>query len=347
MADGYAVKMLCWVNCKSFEDGCLTKPKERELHIQYKVKGIPLLLILDSVTGEVVCKNAGNELKTDPEGKKFPWKLRPLSDILAGNVIDNEMKTLSLDNLKGKVLGIYFSAHWCPPCKTFTPVLKGTYEKIKETGQPFEIIFATKDQKEDSFKSYFAEMPWLAFPFQDERIEELSKSLSVLGIPMLVIIDAEGKLITTEGRGSVMQDPEGKNFPWYPPACCELDSFSASIVNEGPCLILFTEIEEGDDDEYSRKALEMMKPVAEEIRAAEEAKGKEPACKFIVAGDDDMVESLQQFLSIADESLPMLALLNIPREQVSCCEGKEITPDLIREYYHKFVSDELEWTSLS
>nr|XP_054775617.1 uncharacterized protein LOC129284187 [Lytechinus pictus] len=117
----------------------------RELHIQYKVKGIPLLLILDSVTGEVVCKNAGNELKTDPEGKKFPWKLRPLSDILAGNVIDNEMKTLSLDSLKGKVLGIYFSAHWCPPCKTFTPVLKGTYEKIKETGQPFEIIFATKD----------------------------------------------------------------------------------------------------------------------------------------------------------------------------------------------------------
>nr|XP_054775583.1 nucleoredoxin-like [Lytechinus pictus] len=105
------------------------------------------------------------------------------------------------------------------------------------------------------------------------------------GIPMLVIIDAEGKLITTEGRGSVMQDPEGKNFPWYPPACCELDSFSASIVNEGPCLILFTEIEEGDDDEYSCKALEMMKPVAEEIRAAEEAKGKEPACKFIVAGD--------------------------------------------------------------
>lgn len=20
-------------------------------------------------------------------------------------------------------IGIYFSAHWCPPCKTFTPVL--------------------------------------------------------------------------------------------------------------------------------------------------------------------------------------------------------------------------------
>lgn len=28
---------------------------------------------------------------------------------------------------KGIVL-IYFSAHWCPPCRAFTPVLKDFYE---------------------------------------------------------------------------------------------------------------------------------------------------------------------------------------------------------------------------
>ena len=29
-----------------------------------------------------------------------------------------------------KIVAFYFSAHWCPPCKAFTPILKKFYEVI-------------------------------------------------------------------------------------------------------------------------------------------------------------------------------------------------------------------------
>ena len=45
------------------------------------------------------------------------------------------------------------------------------------------------------------------------------------GIPTLVFIDGKtGKLVTTDGRAIVMEDPEGKDFPWTPKSFGELIS---------------------------------------------------------------------------------------------------------------------------
>ena len=29
-----------------------------------------------------------------------------------------------------KILALYFSAHWCPPCRQFTPMLRSAYQGI-------------------------------------------------------------------------------------------------------------------------------------------------------------------------------------------------------------------------
>ena len=70
-------------------------------------------------------------------------------------------------NCAGKVVGIYFSAHWCPPCRGFTPVLAEFY-KANHASKNMEIIFVSSDQTVDQFKEYYNEMPWLALSF-DER----------------------------------------------------------------------------------------------------------------------------------------------------------------------------------
>lgn len=65
----------------------------------------------------------------------------------------------------GKIVGIYFSAHWCPPCRGFTPMLAEFYNKHHKS-QNFEVIFVSSDQDEESFNQYYAEMPWLALSFR-------------------------------------------------------------------------------------------------------------------------------------------------------------------------------------
>jgi len=78
------------------------------------------------------------------------------------------------------LLGLYFSAHWCPPCRAFTPELVDFYKKFKSTdrGDQLEIIFVSFDRNEGNFKSYFDEMPWLAVPYDDQEIR-VGRSTSV------------------------------------------------------------------------------------------------------------------------------------------------------------------------
>lgn len=73
----------------------------------------------------------------------------------------------------GRVLGLYFSAHWCPPCRAFTPQLVQWYNKFKDgsNGGNFDIIFLSSDKDVNGFDEYFKEMPWFAVPYTDRTIK--------------------------------------------------------------------------------------------------------------------------------------------------------------------------------
>jgi len=79
--------------------------------------------------------------------------------------------TTSQFEVGGTVLGIHFSAHWCPPGRAFTPQLAQWYQKVKEgpNGSKFDIVFVSSDRDEASFDEYFQEMPWHAIPYSDRE----------------------------------------------------------------------------------------------------------------------------------------------------------------------------------
>jgi nucleoredoxin len=123
------------------------------------------------------------------------------------NILTHDAAATSSEALKGtEIVGLYFSAHWCPPCRRFTPLLAKRYEELKQAGHSFEIVFVSSDQSEAAFAEYWEEMPWKALAYsQTATKESLSKVFGVNGIPALILLDGEGKLITTDGREAIMQ----------------------------------------------------------------------------------------------------------------------------------------------
>jgi len=111
------------------------------------------------------------------------------------------------------VVGLYFSAHWCGPCRGFTPQLAECYKALQAAGRPFEIVFVSSDRDEAAFKEYHNSMPWLALPYQERALKaDLSALFSVQGIPTLVLLSKNGTIITEEGRAAVGYGAE--YFPW-------------------------------------------------------------------------------------------------------------------------------------
>jgi thiol-disulfide isomerase/thioredoxin len=124
--------------------------------------------------------------------------------------------------LKNKdVVAIYYSAHWCGPCRNFTPLLAKFYNDMQKKGKKFEIIWASSDQSDDDFLTYYLEMPWVAVPLNSELLTQVAtyaaKNFNLKGIPHLVILDGvDASVYTTEGREKVSADPYGLQFPYRP-----------------------------------------------------------------------------------------------------------------------------------
>mgnify|MGYP000979652745 CR=1 FL=1 len=137
-------------------------------------------------------------------------------DTQLGRTFVNNTGTVDDDtSLKNsKVVCLYFSANWCPPCQGFTPILVDFYKNINAETKQLEIIFVSLDKEKEGFEKHHKDMPWLAVPFGDVRVDKLINYYEVKGIPTLILIDKNGKAVSKTARQEVLLEGTDKFARW-------------------------------------------------------------------------------------------------------------------------------------
>ena len=91
-----------------------------------------------------------------------------------------------------KYVGIYFGAHWAPPCRLFNEKLADFYKRANDSGaRNIEVVFVSVDGNGAAFERHFEKHgPWLAVPYKDTaRIASLKQRYGINGLPTLIILD--------------------------------------------------------------------------------------------------------------------------------------------------------------
>lgn len=197
-----------------------------DLNIKYGINGrLPTLVLLDN-TESIMTMNGCDALLSATscdQLKRFCsieklnihrheglqcselYKSFPIHSYFSNCVKENNGNIINSLQLDGKIIGLYFSAHWCSPCRHFTPILSEIYKSLQLQGKNFEIIFISSDYDSDSADMYYSSMPWKMLLFDETRKrKELSKQFSIQGIPALILLDEQGQTITTNGRSIIM-----------------------------------------------------------------------------------------------------------------------------------------------
>ena len=121
------------------------------------------------------------------------------SKVFKEGLVDADGKPVAVSTLKGKVVVVYFSAHWCGPCRAFTPRLA---EFAKKNKAKVAVVFVSADRSAEAMTAYMKEagMPWPAVPYKSASGQDIAKKNGLDGYPSMMIYGKDGKLLVKNGR---------------------------------------------------------------------------------------------------------------------------------------------------
>jgi nucleoredoxin len=135
-----------------------------------------------------------------------------VADLLKGDVVRWGTKGLTpVDDetiQSKKLFALYFSAHWCGPCRQFTPRLVEFYNRVAPQHPEFEVIFISNDRSPYGMETYLHEMPWPAIEFAKIASKGTLTKYAGDGIPCLVVVNASGQVVFDTYVGKDRIGPE-------------------------------------------------------------------------------------------------------------------------------------------
>jgi thiol-disulfide isomerase/thioredoxin len=96
------------------------------------------------------------------------------------------------DDLRGRVALVEFWATWCTPCHVQVEILKSLYPSARAAG--VEFVAVATGEPEAIVRDFLAKSPY-PYPSLLDPDEKLGTALQVLGLPTLVVVDREGRIV--------------------------------------------------------------------------------------------------------------------------------------------------------
>ena len=105
--------------------------------------------------------------------------------------LDN--RSLTKDNLKGKVVILDFWATWCAPCRAAIPHLATLYESYKDQG--LEVIGVSLDQGDQSEVANFVKRNNIPYPVAIGTNNPITKDLgNITSLPTIILLSKQSSI---------------------------------------------------------------------------------------------------------------------------------------------------------
>lgn len=101
--------------------------------------------------------------------------------------------SVSLDQLKGKVVLLNIWATWCHPCRDEIPELRAIHSRYRDRGLELVGVSVDTDGTDETIRTFMKDFQ-MNFPIWRDPDERISTQFLAVGVPATFLIDEEGIL---------------------------------------------------------------------------------------------------------------------------------------------------------